>query len=77
MTITDWIGFIGVSILLVAYFLNLANKINKNGLAYIILNLLGSVIACVASVLLHYWPFIILEGAWAIVSFSALINNWK
>jgi hypothetical protein len=73
MTITDWIGFIGVTILLIAYFLNLANKINKDGLSYISLNLVGAALACIASIMLHYWPFIILEGAWTLVSFFALI----
>ena len=29
MNTTDWIGFIGVSILLVAYFLNLSNYLKK------------------------------------------------
>lgn len=77
MTITDWIGFTGVTILLIAYFLNLANKINKDGFIYIILNLAGAAIACMASIRLHYIPFIILEAAWTIVSVFALINYWR
>jgi len=74
MTFTDWIGFAGVTILLVAYFLNLFNKINKNSLAYVILNLAGAAIACAASILLKYLPFIILEGAWTLVSLIALFT---
>ena len=74
MTITDWTGTAGVTILLLAYLLNLTGKISQQSLAYIILNFTGAGIACIASVLLHYWPFIILEGAWTLVSLIALIK---
>ena len=72
MTSTDWIGFIGVSILLAAYFLNLTNKIKKDGSTYLLLNIVGAAIACFASILLHYLPFIILEGSWTLVSVYVL-----
>jgi hypothetical protein len=74
MNLTDWIGFTGVTILLVAYFLNLANKIHKDGVIYAILNVIGGAIACTASIRLHYIPFIILETAWTIVSAAAFIK---
>ena len=78
MTQTDWIGFIGVTILLIAYFLNLFDILHKNSLLYICFNLIGAGIACLASVLLKYLPFIILEGSWTIVSLIALLNySWK
>ena len=68
MTMTDWTGAIGVTLLLVAFFLNLTGKIGKESFAYLLLNVLGAGIACLASVLLRYWPFIILEGCWTLVS---------
>ena len=74
MTFTDWTGAVGVTILLLAYFLNLFGKISQRGLIYILLNFVGAGIACLASVLLHYWPFIILEGAWTLVSLIALLK---
>ena len=74
MTITDWIGATGVTILLLAYFLNLADRISQHSVMYAGLNFLGAGIACFASVLLHYWPFIILEGAWTLVSLVALVR---
>lgn len=77
MTTRDWIGFIGVSILLIAYFLNLKDIIGKNSFTYLILNLVGAGIACLASVLLNYLPFIILEGCWTIVSAIGLLNYFK
>lgn len=77
MTAKDWIGFIGVSILLIAYFLNLKDIIGKNSFTYLILNLVGAGIACLASILLNYLPFIILEGCWSIVSAIGLLNYFK
>lgn len=74
MTITDWIGSIGVTILLLAFFLNLRNFLPKDSLAYLIMNFIGAGLACFASVLLNYWPFIILEAAWTIMSAYGLIN---
>nr|WP_315165499.1 hypothetical protein [uncultured Flavobacterium sp.] len=77
MALTDWIGFIGVTILLIAYFLNLTNRLSKESLGYLSLNFIGAGIACFASVLLHYMPFIILEGSWTIVSAYGIIQYFK
>lgn len=77
MTITDWIGFTGVAIILIAYFLNLTNRLDKNSLIYILMNLIGGALACFASILLKYIPFIILEGSWTVVSIFGLINYVK
>ena len=77
MTITDWTGFIGVSLLLVAFFLNIRDFIQKDSLIYILLNIAGAGIACLASILLGYLPFIVLEGCWTIVSIFGLIKYLK
>jgi hypothetical protein len=74
MTAADWIGFFGVTILLVAFFLNLIGKITTKSFPYILLNFVGAGLACWASILLEYLPFIILEGAWTLVSFFSLMK---
>lgn len=74
MNQTDWTGFLGVTILLIAYFLNLRDIIQKNSLGYLLLNFIGAAMACMASVLLKYLPFIILEGCWTLVSAAGLIH---
>lgn len=74
MTITDWIGSVGVTILLIAYFLNLTGKIASGSLTYIILNTVGAALSCLASVLLKYLPFIVLEATWTCVSLFSLIK---
>lgn len=77
MTLVDWIGFAGVTILLLAFFFNLKGLIHSGGLMYLFLNIIGAGLACMASVLLKYWPFIILEGCWAIVSVFGLIGYFR
>jgi hypothetical protein len=63
--------------LLLAFILNLLGRITQDGWIYILLNATGAALACVASVLLVYWPFIILEGTWTLVSVVALVNYFK
>ena len=77
MNTVDWIGIAGVFQILLAYVLNVSNKLDKNDLIYILLNLSGAVLACLASILMKYFPFIILEGVWAVVSLFALLKHYK
>ena len=72
MTEIDWIGFFGVTLLLVAYLLNLTGVLKRHNPGYLLLNLLGAGTACYASVLLKYLPFVILEGCWTLVSLIGL-----
>lgn len=77
MNYNDSIGAIGVGIILIAYFLNIFSFIKKDGNFYFILNIIGASIACFASYLIHYMPFIVLEATWAIVSILGLFKNIK
>ena len=73
-SIADITGSIGVFILLLAFALNLFNKISKENLLYILMNIIGGGLACVASYLINYVPFIILEAVWTLVSIGALVR---
>ncbi|HXB05934.1 MAG TPA: hypothetical protein VNW04_02430 [Puia sp.] len=77
MTITDWTGATGVTLLLVAFFLNLVGRLPREGATYLLLNVVGAGLACLASVMLRYWPFIILEGCWTLVSAIGLVARLK
>ena len=77
MNSNDIIGFVGVAILLIAFLLNITNRISRDDITYILMNFIGAGIATFASVLINYWPFIILEGIWAVVSLIALIKHFK
>jgi hypothetical protein len=73
----DILGYFGVGLILLAYFLNLFNKIDNESRAYVWMNLIGAVLACVSSVLIKSIPFMILEGTWALVSVVALVRKKK
>ena len=78
MNLVDWIGSLGVFQILLAYFLNVIGKITNKSLTFILLNLIGASMACLASILLNYLPFIILEGAWAMESLISLLKfKWS
>jgi len=74
MTVADWIGSIGVSILLVAFLLNLLKKIAQDSVSYVFMNLIGALLAGLASWMINYTPFIILEAVWVLVSMVSLIS---
>lgn len=73
----DIIGSIGVFILLLAFVLNLLDKLSRGSLVYILMNIVGTGLACYASYLINYLPFIILEGVWTVVSLIALVRYRK
>ena len=77
MNLNDLIGTIGVGLILLAYFLNMFSLIKKDGTLYFIINILGAGIACLAAVLIHFMPFILLEAAWVLVSAVGLIKSTK
>ena len=67
-------GTIGVSLLLLAFFLNLFRIISVDNRLYTLLNLGGAGLACYASWLIGFMPFVILEGTWAAVALVALVR---
>lgn len=77
MNTNDLIGSAGVFILLLAFLLNLLKKITSNSLTYIIMNIVGAGLACLASWLISYIPFVVLEASWMMVSVFALINHLR
>ena len=77
MSAIDWLGFTGVFQILLAYFLNVTGKISNKSLAFILLNLIGAGMACLASILLKYVPFIVLEAIWTIISLFSLFKFLK
>lgn len=68
------IGSVGVSFLLLAFFLNIFNIVVKTDKIYIVMNILGASLSCYASVLINFIPFAVLEGVWFIVAVAALIR---
>jgi hypothetical protein len=77
MSYTDIISTIGVSLILLAFFLNTFKYVSDNSKLYFILNIVGGAFACYGSVLLDSLPFIILEGTWSVVALFGLIKSLK
>jgi hypothetical protein len=77
MAYSDIIGFIGVFITLLAYFLIIFNFIPKEGVLFYMMNIVGAGLACYASVLIVYWPFVVLEGTWTLISIVGLIKFYR
>ncbi len=74
MNTNDTIATIGVALILIAYFSNTYGIIPKDGKLYFGLNILGAGLAGWASYLIQFWPFVILEGIWTVVSIIAFIK---
>ena len=68
----DIIGSVGVALLLGAFAANLMGRLSNTGIPYQFVNLLGASVAAYASWLISYMPFVVLEGAWAMVSLIAI-----
>jgi len=75
MSSGEFVGTIGVSLLLIAFALNIAGKISSASKVYLIMNVAGAALACVSSYLIQFWPFVVLEGVWAISSLVILLKT--
>jgi hypothetical protein len=74
MKLSDIIASLGVIILLIAFLLNLYKKMPTSSKIYSLMNLIGAGLCCYASWMVRFYPFVVLEGAWA---FVALISLFK
>jgi hypothetical protein len=75
MSYADWIGTTGVFLILLAFVFNSFKILSADSISYLLLNAIGAGLACYASWLIRYWPFVILEGSWMVVSLVALIRT--
>ena len=76
MTPGEIIGTTGVSLLLLAFALNLLKWLRSDSPLYLALNTLGAGIALVSALMIPFWPFVVLEGVWTIVSVVGLIRSF-
>jgi hypothetical protein len=62
------IGSVGVTLLLVAFFLNLMKALRADGWLYLLMNMVGATLSCYSSYRIRFMPFVVLEGTWAAVA---------
>ncbi len=72
MTGAEWLGSLGVALLLAAYFLNLVGRLGRERRIYHVANALGAGLACWASWQIGFLPFVVLEGVWTLVALASL-----
>lgn len=69
------IGTAGAAFLLAAFALEKFGILKNDSFPYDVLNLVGAGLLTWYAFLLNSWPFIILEGIWALVAFSYFIRR--
>ena len=74
MKTSDILASIGVIILLIAFLLNLYKKLPASSNVYKLCNLIGAGICGFSSYMIHFYPFVVLEGIWASVALLSLFN---
>jgi hypothetical protein len=77
MIFSTIIGTLGVSLLLLAFALNLFKIVSQDSWVYAILNIAGAGLSCYASILIQYRPFIVLEAAWCLVALLSFVKKPK
>ncbi len=82
MNLSDLLATIGVTLLLIAFLLNLLKKIHTEHLLYAILNLFGAALCGISAYMVSFYPFVVLESVWAMVALFALAKHvpretWK
>lgn len=70
----DWVGAAGVSLLLLAFALNVFGTLDRKSMAYSLINAIGAGLAAYASWLISYLPFLVLESTWCLVSLIAIAS---
>jgi hypothetical protein len=74
---SDLIATVGVSLLLLAYVLDVTDKLEDDSPWFFGLNAVGAGLACASAVMISFYPFVVLEGIWALVSIVAWARRVK
>lgn len=75
--IIQGVSVCGSLCILAAYVASQFKWLDTTSLPYILLNLIGSGILAVVAVLGQQWGFLLLEGAWAIISVWSLVKAFR
>lgn len=62
------IGSVGVGLLLIAFVLNLLNVLSERGRVYLLMNVLGALLACWYAWQGRLIPFVVLEAVWGVAA---------
>jgi hypothetical protein len=77
MSTSDILATSGVSILLVAFLLQILKVIRVESNSYSLMNLVGAGLAGISAWMINFMPFVVLESVWVVVSLFNLFKNLK
>jgi hypothetical protein len=77
MSTSDILATAGVSILLIAFLLQILKVISVESNSYSLMNLVGAALAGISAWMISFMPFVVLESVWVVVSIFNLIKNLK
>ena len=77
MSTSDILATAGVSILLIAFLLQILKVISVESNSYSLMNLVGAALAGISAWMISFMPFVVLESVWVVVSLFNLIKNLK
>ena len=75
MSFANLLGAAGVTLLLIAFFLNLFGFLKHDSWLYQALNVAGAGLSCYASWIIGFIPFVVLEATWSLVAIVALARS--
>ena len=75
MSESDIIGSVGVTLILIAFLLNLVGRMAADSRVYLLLNLVGAGLTCLSSIMIEFWPFVVLEAVWALAALAGLART--
>lgn len=74
----DWAGYIGVVLVLLAFFLLQAHKLHGNGLTYQLMNVLGALGVMLSLLFGHFnMPAFLMQVAWLIISIFGVARGMR
>jgi hypothetical protein len=77
MSTSDILATAGVTILLIAFLLQILKVISVESSWYSLMNLVGAALAGISAWIISFMPFVVLESVWVVVSVFNLIKNLK
>ena len=75
MSTSEIVGSIGVTLLLIAFFMNSFAMIDSRSLVYQVMNAVGAAVSCYASYLIGFAPFVVLEAVWCAAALAAMLRG--
>ena len=74
MTLSDFIGTIGVGTLLIAFVLNQRRMISEHSRPFLAMNMIGALLCGYSAWLVRFMPFVVLETVWALFAAWGLLR---